>query len=416
MKFLTRITLYNILLTFAVFSIGGVITYFTFISLINEDINRFFERKERFVLEKLAKNDTTAIHRGRCKAILIPQKTNTPDYTRDTTITHPHIAAMNMPTRKKIIEREVEGKVYRITMYKSLEGDEAKLEAVVQSILYLFLTLLLLMIVFNYFIARSFWKPFHHTLQEIKNFNLKNSQSPSFQPTRIKEFAELNHLLSRMTDKMRHDYKNLKEFTENASHEIQTPLAIIKNKLEILLDSDNLCEEQVRAINAAYQSADKLSKLSRTLALITKIENQEFSNITAVDFRALLENNLYNFKELIELKAIELQADLKEQVFLQIDPTIADILISNLLKNAINHNIENGKIHIELNRTHFLITNTGLPLTVEPDKLFERFQKNNPSSNSLGLGLSIIKKICEVNQFKVRYNYTMNLHQLEIQF
>jgi two-component system, OmpR family, sensor kinase len=135
-----------------------------------------------------------------------------------------------------------------------------------------------------------------------------------------------------------------------------------------------------------------------------------------LNFTQLLQSNIDNFQELIDLKQISLHTQLEPEVFLQIDPSLADMLISNLLKNAIKHNIPQGKIEIELNRQKFMIRNTGKPLQNMPNNLFERFQKDNPASESLGLGLAIVKKICEVNQLSIQYQCENQWHQIEVSF
>jgi signal transduction histidine kinase len=175
-------------------------------------------------------------------------------------------------------------------------------------------------------------------------------------------------------------------------------------------------EEQSKMVHSAYNSASKLSKLSKTLTLITKIENQEFKNIQLIDFKYILETALYNFQELIELKDITLVQDLSEEVLIRIDPLVADMLVANLLKNAIKHNFEQGLIRIQLNKKQFIIANTGCPPKVDTETLFHRFQKNNPSSDSLGLGLAIVKKICDVNEFQIHYTFENDLHSIVVDF
>jgi signal transduction histidine kinase len=193
-------------------------------------------------------------------------------------------------------------------------------------------------------------------------------------------------------------------------------LAIIKTKLEILLDSQNMSEDQVRLIESAYQATNKLSRLGKTLALLTRIENLEFAELQAIDFKQILDNNLNIFEELIDYKQLTVNISGAESVLVNINPALADMLLGNLLKNAIKHNIEGGQIQIELNTHKLVISNTGQVLKMVPENLFARFQKDNPASDSLGLGLAIVKKICEVNHFTIQYDHFENIHQITLHF
>jgi signal transduction histidine kinase len=173
--------------------------------------------------------------------------------------------------------------------------------------------------------------------------------------------------MDQMIKKIRSDYRNLKEFSENASHEMQTPLAVAKGKLELMLQSKNLDEEQLTLINSAYNSIDHLSKMGRSLGLLTKIENNEFTNLQETNISAIIHNALYDFQELLVLKGISAETNIEEDVVINADPTLMKILIGNLFQNAVRHNIVGGKIILKLSADEFLFlilaTNFALRLT-----------------------------------------------------
>jgi signal transduction histidine kinase len=219
-----------------------------------------------------------------------------------------------------------------------------------------------------------------------------------------------------MVGRMEHDFKNMKEFTENISHEIQTPLAVIKAKIEMLLKSGTLAESQYKAINAVYQSTSRLSKLSKTLGLISKINNQEFVNKEHILLQPFVANILFNFKELAELKAVKTTAQLDDTAHLYIDAYLLDVLLSNLLKNALSHNFSNGAINIVLKPHQITLSNTGCPLNFPPEQIFDRFRRNADKPNSLGLGLAIVRKICDMNQIDIRYYYQQDRHVFDLHF
>ena len=219
-----------------------------------------------------------------------------------------------------------------------------------------------------------------------------------------------------MTNKVRNDYESLKNFTENASHEIQTPLAIIKTKLELLSQSDNLDETQIIAIGSIGDATSRLSRLNQSLLLLTKIENRQFIESGIINISFIVNDCLDNLEELAESKSILIKRNIQQNVFVEMNESLCEILISNIIINSIKHNYDSGFIDIELGKNNLTISNTGAAPVIETQEFFERFTKNSFSNDSLGLGLSIVKKICDNYGFAVRYNYEGNRHIVTIGF
>ena len=324
--------------------------------------------------------------------------------------------------RKKIGVRElqfpvnVNGLAYTVSISKS----QAETEDLIQLILFitLGLTALLLLILFiiNRFLVNKLWRPFNTTLRELKQFNLSAANTPELEETDIDEFKELNDAVTAMTGRVNQDYGALKSFTENASHEIQTPLAIITSKMELLVQGEHLQEEQVRMIETVQDAANRLSKLNQSLILLAKIENRQFPEMEEVDILQILNKHLRNYEELIAAKQIDVTMETTGVSTVRMNETLAEILISNLITNAIKHNLENGRININMNGRQLVVSNTGHPLKTDPALLFERFQKDKISSESLGLGLSIVQKITAQYGFTVLYSFADGLHRLQVSF
>jgi len=201
-----------------------------------------------------------------------------------------------------------------------------------------------------------------------------------------------------------------------ASHEMQTPLTNAIGKLELLMSSGNLKEEETGKVIAALGSLKHLSKMGQSLNLLTKIDNREFENIEPVNFSGELGAAIDNFKELMDLKSISLQCEHKQDVMVSMDPTLTTILINNLLSNSIRHNLEGGFIKTFLDETRLVICNSGPPVSVAPETLFERFRKDRQKGDGLGLGLAIVKRICDASGFSVNYTCEKEEHRLEITF
>jgi len=334
----------------------------------------------------------------------------------DTVVMHSQLEREETHLKLEAV-KNVEGKSYFISMYDIIiEPDDIR-DGLVESLTKMYLILLGSVLIIGFVASYVILRPFNLTLDEIKKFSLKETdQQLSFPNSRVSEFRKLNKFLAEMTEKVKSDYKSLKEFSENASHEFQTPIAIIQSKLEVLLDSENLSENQVEQLSYIQNAMRRLSNLSNSLALLTKIENKEFSNISNQNISELLSHQIEEFRELFELKAIETDVKIAEGLFLEADKILLELLFTNLLNNAVRHNWEKGQVNIRLEGESLTISNTGPKLSISPADLFSRFKKSNQSSKSMGLGLAIVKKICDRYDFDVNYQFISNLHTIKITF
>ncbi|MCH7681746.1 HAMP domain-containing histidine kinase [candidate division KSB1 bacterium] len=329
-------------------------------------------------------------------------------------IVEPH-ADKQISYRQLQFTEFINGRNYKITIRNPVSEGERITAVISKALLGVFLTLIATVFLTNIWATKKIWQPFYHNLTKMKNYNLSHDEQLDLTRTDIDEFNELNQVVDKMTKKIRKDYLSLKEFTENASHEIQTPLAIIKSRLELLLQSESLSEEQTKLIKPANDAATKLSRLNRALLLLTKIENKQFEYEEKINFKTLIERQLGELVELINLKQIKLEKHLADSKCIYMSPELADILVQNLLKNALKYVDKQGAVKIDLSGSQLAISNSG-PLTTRPDQVFERFKKGKGSQDSLGLGLAIVKKICEAYELQIKYTYQDNNHVFQISF
>ncbi len=333
---------------------------------------------------------------------------------RDTLVWNEHLQQME-PNLKMVAYRTVDGNSYRIAMYDNLVESDDITEAITKILLWILGMQVIGAIGVGFIVSNRLFKPFRDTLGRIKKFNLQDKEPIRAEETKVKEFNDLNHFVEDMTSKIVRDYINLKEFAENASHELQTPLSIAKGKLELLTETD-LSPEQYQYVEATQRSIKKLSRLSESLALLTKIENHEFTNTDEVNFTKIIKESTRSFEEFIDLSGLDVETNLEDNVIVNIHPVLADILWTNLFQNAIKHNVKNGKIRIKLVHDQLTISNTGKSLGMEPEELFERFKKADHSTNSIGLGLSIIKRIVDQNNYTISYQNKDGWHRIEVKF
>jgi signal transduction histidine kinase len=197
---------------------------------------------------------------------------------------------------------------------------------------------------------------------------------------------------------------------------MQTPLAVINSNLEMLIQDDNLNQNQVQQIGHLLESIGKLSKLNQTLLLISKIENRQFEKNEKIDLTQTLANKLTLLQPWIEGKNIETEVNLEPKVYIEMNAYLLELLINNVLGNAIKYNLAHGYIKINLQHTTLKIRNLGKPLSKPVEQLFMRFQKDSTNKESIGLGLAIVKEICDSYGFKIRYLNQNESHEISINF
>jgi signal transduction histidine kinase len=319
-----------------------------------------------------------------------------------------------VPFREYSFISKVGGDPYKVTIRKSLIESRTLLKSITGIMMAVLSLGLLVLFLFQRRIARRIWAPFYQTLSRAKSFDLNEGKGLTLTPEEIFEFNELNSVLNKVTDKIARDYTSLKEFTENASHEIQTPLALINSRVEELIQQKNFSDEQMRWIQDIYQSALRLSKLHQALLLLSKIEHGQFFEGETINLTAAMADKLEEFEEIFTHKAIKVQFTKTGAFQVKMHPVLADVLITNLLSNAVKHNHTQGVINIVGTGHTLQVGNTGSALTTSPERLFERFKKQNQSSSSLGLGLAIVKKICESYHLAIQYSFDKGMHTLTI--
>lgn len=420
MKLLLRTTLYYIIISFAVFSIGSIIIYNIFLNEIRKETDLYLIERFHTVLNILRSDNVPSTLEGFKLNIdtlnYTPESVGRSSFVfSDTMVMHMYLKRMEN-NRKLIGVANVDGRYLKLTLFDVIVESDDIMDGVFNGLWRLFLFLGVVMVVSSFLISRNIFKPFNRTLEKIRSFNIKDLKPLSLKRSKISEFDQLNTFIGQMTEKVSRDYKILKEFSENASHEIQTPIAIAKGKLELMLQASDLSQEHMQLIESAYKSLDHISKLSHSLTLLTKIENREFSDFKEHDFSVIVEKALDDFKELLNLKNIRLHTDIKERILINNNYDLLRILINNLLNNALRHNVEGGEIHVELCNNSFAISNTGEPLNSSPEELFDRFKKDNQSVKSLGLGLAIVKKIVDISSYTINYRYQDRKHQITIHF
>ncbi len=306
-------------------------------------------------------------------------------------------------------------KWYKVTIAKPIEGLHHISRALITISISTILFIILIWILLNSLLLRRLWRPFYESMKSMRNFKLGENSSLYFPKTSTSEFSFMNESLLLSTAKATQDYLLLKEFTENASHEMQTPLSIIRSKLDMMIQEEGLSQKQSVLAKEAYSSIKKLSRLNQSLLLLAKIENHQFGSKEEMNLTKKVEEKIEQFRELWQNNQITITSELNESFYF-INPELLDILLNNLFSNASNHNIPGGFIKINLSKDKLTVRNSGPLKPLDKNKLFTRFYKTPINSNSNGLGLSIIKQITKASGINVSYDYYENTHLFIVTF
>lgn len=310
---------------------------------------------------------------------------------------------------------EIKGKPYVVTVRMSIVDSDKLIRAIgiVQSALIILLTTGLLLL--NRSLSQKLWRPFYKTIQVLKAYQLDRNESIQLEKTDIVEFDDLNDTANHLIMSNRKIYMAQKEFIENASHELQTPLAIFQSKLDVLMQKSSLSESEAAIILELESTAQRMSRLNKNLLLLSKIDNEQFTGKEEFEIADILNDLQSELKPLADMEGISIISSVN---FLRIkaNKALIEVLVANLFHNAIRHTTSQGKVFIDLNDKTFRISNTGSPLKMQADKMFDRFSKESSNSYSTGLGLAIVKKICDTCSYRLIYHYEKGYHVFSVTF
>jgi signal transduction histidine kinase len=417
MRLLTKTTIYIATLSLFLFFIMGVLFFQVLknmslsdldheLAALKEVVNDYLERDPAQLPSEIPGIDTLVVREVQSIGNGMPSM-------GDTLMLDPK--SDHYRTYRYLLYRGVfQGIPLEIKIYKSTTPADQLVEQVTLMMTIMVILFIGGIFVLNRFIFANLWKDFFHALEKLKAFDTVKEPLTLGEPD-IEEFRELFQVLERMTRRLSEDYRDLKEYTDHTTHELQTPLAIIKTKTELLMQSDRLGPEEMQLIHSINASTDQLSRLNATLALITRIENRQYPSREPVSLIQMVDEHLQMMQELVSLRGIAVEKTYPDKdVVVSMDRGLANVMITNLLKNAIVHNRNQGTIHIRISEQQFLISNEGPPLNFDEKGLFKRFVRNTKKSGTFGLGLSLVKKICDTYGYEIRYRYFQGLHEFSL--
>ena len=348
------------------------------------------------------------------------QKNNLDKNRKDSTYTvlrkNPYVAHEDID-RFRGLSRviEINGETYLLTVETNVEETEETVVAIAILTFFFFLILVVGFLILNRRLSVKLWQPFKNTLTRLKAFNLNSQTSITFENSNILEFQELNEALNKLIEHTISVYKTKKEFTENASHELQTPLAIIKNKLDILLQKEALTDRQYQLIEDINKALTRVSRVNKNLLLLAKIENHQFDDSETINLSELTQECIEQLQEHFSNKELSLKTSIEKDCIVTGNRILIEILINNLLLNSIRHNLLKGTVEVKLSKSGFIISNSGRT-ALEQEQLFTRFKKASDESSGSGLGLAIVEQICKRHHWEIYYDFQKETHTFKISF
>lgn len=392
--------------------LGCTSIYFIFKTFINQSADQVLYNYKDRIQSYINANDTLVLFKSslnipqriRSEVIEDPQKYS--EAIRDTLL-YNEATGYFQPYRELSFTTRYKNKYHLV----SINQPGIEMHDLVYVILGSFLAIFILFFLFTYLISynlkRRIWAPFYKTLDILQTYDLERDleHKIELEDSGIKEFDNLNHVVEKMVTRINRDYENVKEFSEDISHEMQTPLAIIKSKIELIKQKQGDTQEFFKTLSIISQSTTRLSKLNSSLLLLTKISNDQYVITDNINLAEVLSEYLNEFSELMEIKNITLVKQKIEDTQIELNANLSDILISNILNNAIRHNVDGGFISISLINKCLKVENSCDIVDKEniPD-LFGRLTSLK-TENTTGLGLSIVKSICDKNGIQVSYDF-----------
>ena len=305
----------------------------------------------------------------------------------------------------RTIFRDAAGIYYELhVLIPTIEKEDLR-HTILGWLIFLYVLLLVAIISINGWILYRSFRPLYALLDWLDHYTLGGSVTPLRNDTDVAEFQKLNDAMIRSAQRNSEAYKQQQIFIGNASHEIQTPLAVCQNRLELLSDDLGLDERQLGEILQVRQTLEYISKLNKSLLLLTKIENRQVAGSKAINVNQLAKKQLGDYAEIYGYFHITRNVEEKNVLTVNMDEMLASILFGNLLRNAYVHNVEGGTVSVTFNRSVFEISNTGVDEPLDSTNIFKCFYQKGRKSGSSGIGLALVDSICRLYDIAISYHY-----------
>ena len=418
MKLFYRVLIHLLTGIVVVLSGWAVCFYFAIVDEINDEIDDSLEDySELIIIRSLAGKELPSSDSGSNNQYFLREVSEAYVRTReriryqDTMV---YIAEKKETEPARILTtifRNDAGQYYELSVSTPTIEKQDLRESIFYLLIGLFVILLVTILIINIWVFYRSMKPFYVLLHWLGDYRLGQTHKPLYNPTHTSEFQKLNDTVVRFAQHSEEVFQQQKQFIGNASHEIQTPLAVCRNRLEMLMEDETLTEQQLGEIIKTYETLEYVSKLNKSLLLLSKIDNHQYSETSKVCLNDVLHSLIPDFEEVYAFKEVSLSLEENARLCADMNEVLATVLMTNLLKNAFVHNVEGGSIRITINRDSICFSNTGTLVALDEKRVFERFYQGNKKEGSTGLGLAIANSVCRQFKLELKYVFKDGMHQ-----
>lgn len=418
MKLFYRVLIHLLTGIVVVLSGWAVCFYFAIVDEINDEIDDSLEDySELIIIRSLAGKELPSSDSGSNNQYFLREVSEAYVRTReriryqDTMV---YIAEKKETEPARILTtifRNDAGQYYELSVSTPTIEKQDLRESIFYLLIGLFVILLVTILIINIWVFYRSMKPFYVLLHWLGDYRLGQTHKPLYNPTHTSEFQKLNDTVVRFAQHSEEVFQQQKQFIGNASHEIQTPLAVCRNRLEMLMEDETLTEQQLGEIIKTYETLEYVSKLNKSLLLLSKIDNYQYSETSQVCLNDILHSLIPDFEEVYAFKEVSLSLEENARLCADMNEVLATVLMTNLLKNAFVHNVEDGSIRITINKESICFSNTGTLVALDEKRVFERFYQGNKKEGSTGLGLAIANAVCRQFKLELKYVFKDGMHQ-----
>ncbi len=420
MKLLNHTSKYLAILLVPLITIWAFIFYYAMLDEIYDSLDDGLENQKVLLLQRLPTNPEILEHKDLelwSHSITPITKTYHDEFTERYSDTLMYMLNEKDYEPVRVFETKMayNDNFYKVKFITSMVEEDDLIQDLVTYLIVLYILLMISIVILNNLMLKKIWKPFHSLVSQLPNFRIEKNHQIKTKDTSIDEFKLLNASITTMIDQSRARYLEQQHFIENASHELQTPLAISINKLELFLENTNLSEDELKTMASILDNLGRLTRLNKSLLLLSKIENRQFTDEESIDFNQLISTITEDFEDLASHKHIRLAIDTNEQLNFQMNKDLAIVLLTNLIKNAIVHGQQNNTVRIVITKNAVVVQNYGVEESLDATYVFSRFKKISSDKKSTGLGLAIAKAIADKYAIELSYDFTTQ-HNFTLNF
>lgn len=416
MKLIYRVALRLSIFLLPLMALWAVLFYITMVDEINDEADDTLEDySEMIIIRMLAGRELPPLNSGSNNSYsIVPVD----EFYVDT---HPRInyydAEVYIPEKEETeparilttIFQDAGGNYYELKVATPTFEKEDLLRAIFSWVVILYLLLLTTTLILTMWVFHRSMRPLYELLQWLDHYRpgQKNSRVPN--NTRIKEFSKLNTAAQEAVDRVENVVEQQKQFIGNASHELQTPLAVLGSRIEWMLDKTEPNEMQAEELLKMQRSLNHIVRLNKTLLLLTKIENGQFPESRPIALGSFIEEQAELYNEIYADRGLSCETDIQEDFTVEMNESLASTLTNNLLKNAFVHSEPGSKIAIIVRPRKLSVSNDGVQ-PLDADRIFDRFFQGEKKEGSTGLGLALVKAVCKYYHLGLEYRFDNGRH------